>query len=283
MKYAITAATGKFGQAATNELLKIVPKKDIVLIVRNENKAKELFPNIEVRKASYDDVNKLTTALRNVDRLLFISSQPGGKIERLEQHRNVVQAMMNNNVSFVAYTSFPKANESTSLLATDHRETEKEINSSGIAHSFLRNNWYLENEIGFLQSGLTNHIANYWANNHAGWALEREYAEAAIKVLTTDKNDEVYEFSGPAKTYEGLGDALQLLIPNTIKIEQVSAEKYAKLLEDTGLNADLAALFTSFQEPINDGSLESASNDLVGILGHPLESLPNAIKEVVTL
>ncbi|MGQ2286932.1 NAD(P)H-binding protein [Leuconostoc suionicum] len=283
MKYAITAATGKFGQAATNELLKIVPKKEIVLIVRNENKAKKLFPNIEVREASYDDVNKLTTALQNVDRLLFISSQPGGEIERLEQHRNVVQAMMNNNVSFVAYTSFPKANESTSFLATDHRETEKEINSSGIAHSFLRNNWYLENEIGFLQSGLTNHIANYWANNHAGWALEREYAEAAIKVLTTDKNDEVYEFSGPAKTYEDLGDALQLLIPNTIKIEQVSAEKYAELLEDTGLNADLDALFTSFQEPINDGSLESASNDLVGVLGHPLESLPNAIKEVVTL
>lgn len=34
---------------------------------------------------------------------------------------------------------------------------------------------------------------------------------------------------------------------------------------------------------MNDGSLESARNDLVGVLGHPLESLPNAIKEVVTL
>lgn len=81
------------------------------MIVRNENKAKKLFLNIKVWKASYDAVNKLTTALRNDDRLLFISSQPGGEIERLEQHRNVVQAMMNNNVSFVAYTSFPKANE----------------------------------------------------------------------------------------------------------------------------------------------------------------------------
>ncbi|MDI6651185.1 hypothetical protein [Leuconostoc suionicum] len=81
------------------------------MIVRNENKVKKLFLNIEVWKASYDDVNKLTTALRNDDRLLFISSQPGGEIERLEQHRNVVQAMMNNNVIFVAYTSFPKANK----------------------------------------------------------------------------------------------------------------------------------------------------------------------------
>ncbi len=81
------------------------------MVVRNENKAKKLFLNIEVWKASYDDVNKLTTALRNDDRLLFISSQPGGEIERLEQHRNIVQAMMNNNVIFVAYTSFTKANK----------------------------------------------------------------------------------------------------------------------------------------------------------------------------
>lgn len=80
------------------------------MIVRNENKAKNYF-SISKFGRHRDDVNKLTTALRNDDRLLFISSQPGGEIERLEQHRNVVQAMMNNNVIFVAYTSFPKANK----------------------------------------------------------------------------------------------------------------------------------------------------------------------------
>ncbi|MBS1008222.1 hypothetical protein [Leuconostoc suionicum] len=43
MKYAIIAATGKFRQATTNKLLKIVSKEDAVLIIRNENKVKKLF------------------------------------------------------------------------------------------------------------------------------------------------------------------------------------------------------------------------------------------------
>lgn len=35
MKYAITAATGKFGQTAVTHLLKTVPHEEIVLIARD--------------------------------------------------------------------------------------------------------------------------------------------------------------------------------------------------------------------------------------------------------
>lgn len=43
----------------------------------------------------------------------------------------------------------------------------------------------------------------------------------------------------------------------------------------------MAALFTSFQEPINDGSLNENSNDLETVLGHELTNLPDAINEIL--
>ncbi|USS88021.1 hypothetical protein M3M39_00600 [Fructilactobacillus hinvesii] len=44
MKYAITAATGRFGQLVVNQLLDKVPFRDIVIIARNLEKAHQLFP-----------------------------------------------------------------------------------------------------------------------------------------------------------------------------------------------------------------------------------------------
>lgn len=63
MKYAITAATGNFGQTAVKELLKLVDAKDVVVVARNLEKAQELFPEVEIRQGSYDSVESMTNAL----------------------------------------------------------------------------------------------------------------------------------------------------------------------------------------------------------------------------
>lgn len=144
MKYAITGATGHFGQLALKELLKLTASQNIIAIARNVAKAKKLLPQgIEIRQADYTDETTMANALQGVDRLLFISSLPGESVARAVQHQNVANALVAAHVKFVAYTSFPNAQNSTSALANDHRITETAIKNSGVAHAFLRNNWYL--------------------------------------------------------------------------------------------------------------------------------------------
>lgn len=283
MKYAITAATGNFGQTAAKELLNLTNNDDkIIAIVRNTDKAKDLLPDrIEIRQGDYADEASMETALQGVDRLLFISSQPGGAVARDVQHQNVVKALVAAKVQFVAYTSFPNAQTSTSALASDHKLTEDTIKQSNVTHAFLRNNWYLENEMGLLQNGAANKTVSYWASNNAGWALEREYAAAAAKVLTLSNPNEVYEFAGPSRSYAQLGAAIKEATGNDFAVKQVSAAEYQAELEAAGLDKDTAALFTSFQAPINDGSLNEATTDLATVLGHDLTSLPAAIKEII--
>ncbi|CCI86836.1 NAD(P)H-binding protein [Lactobacillus gigeriorum] len=278
MIYAISAATGHFGQAAVNYLRQIVDAKDIVIIARNEAKAQKLFPDLTVRVGSYDDAASMKSALAGVDRLLFISSQPGGEVARDQQHRNVVEAIKASKVSFVAYTSFPDAQNSVSDLAVDHALTERLLQTSGVKHAFLRNNWYLENEISFVTAS-GDVPAIYWASGKAGWALEREYAEAAVKVLTGNYDQEVFEFAGVSRSYAELGDAL-VAVDATAKVKKLSHDDYVKALENSGLDHNLATLYASFQLPIDNGSLEEDSIDLPRVLGHELTPLGDAIREI---
>lgn len=283
MNYAITASTGRFGQKAIKYLLELVdPGDQVIAIARNLDKAKNLLPqDVEVRYGDYDDLDSMKEALRGVDRVLFISSQPGGPVTRAEQHQNMVEALKMNQVKFVAYTSFPNAQNSKSALASDHKNTENLIKESGLAHTFLRNNWYLENEIGFLQAGANNKTATYWANNAAGFALEREYAEAAARILVEPSPESIYELAGPSRSFNELGVALQTATGNDFSIKQVSHSDYIKELEQTGLDKNSATLFASFQEPIDDGSLNESTTALANILGRPLTNLPDAINEVL--
>lgn len=279
MKYAISAATGNFGQIAVKKLVDAVGAGNVVAIVRNEEKGKKLLPaGIEIRQADYGDEAAVENALAGVDKFLFISSQPGGAVTRADQHKNVVEAAKKAGVGYVAYTSFPKASESDNWLAADHKLTEKLLKESGIKHSFLRNNWYLENDLSFLAPGPANRI--YWANNFAGWAPESEYAAAAVKVLTSDDPKEVYEFAGPKRSYEDLAAALNAATGEDTAAKQVSQDEYVQVLEGLGLDHDTAAMYASFQQPIDDGSLTEESSDLKEVLGG-LTPLNQAIKELL--
>lgn len=80
MKYAVTAATGRFGRVAVEQLIDLVGKDQVVAIVRDVAKGQELLPTgIEIRQGDYADQAGMTSALVGIDRLLFISSQPGGQ------------------------------------------------------------------------------------------------------------------------------------------------------------------------------------------------------------
>lgn len=186
-----------------------------------------------------------------MDKLLFISSLPGGAVTRADQHKNVVEAAKNAGVGYVAYTSFPKASES--------------------------DNWYLENEMTSLAPGPANRL--YWANNFAGWAPESEYAAAAVKVLTSESPKEVYEFAGPKRSYQDLAAALNVVTGEEAAAKQVSQDEYVKALEGLGLDHDTAAMYAAFQQPIDDGSLTKESSDLEEVLGG-LTPLDQAIKEL---
>ncbi|WP_461239553.1 NAD(P)H-binding protein [Paucilactobacillus sp. N302-9] len=283
MKYAITGATGKFGQSAIQLLSSKIDNSDIIALARNTAKAKEVLPEgVEILPASYEEPEQLVQSLAGVDRLLFISSQPGAEVPRLEQHRNVVNAAKSANVKFIAYTSFPHADRAKAPLASDHKATEALIKETQIPASFLRNNWYLENEMSYIKSAQAGQPFVYSAGDgHVGWALEQDYAQAAAKVLLLDNPKTIYEFAGPSRTYADLAVALQKVTNQSFAIQSVSDSTYRGQLNQAGLDSATIDIISGIQQLIKIGDLAEESTDLTDVLGHQLPSLTDALQKLV--
>lgn len=283
MKYAVTGATGKLGQAIIAELQTLVPIESIVAIVRNVEKAQTILPaGVEIRQGDYTDVYKMTAALTGIERLLFISSQPGGTVSRKQQHLNVVQAAQNAQIQWIGYTSFPDANQATTTLALDHQATESAILATNLAHSFLRNNWYLENELPLIQAGLKGQPFVYaGGDGRVGWALEDDYAKAAARVLAAKQPKVIYEFSGSAHTYAELAAAVAEISTKPFTVESLSSADYQAQLTAQGADEQTVAVLGMLQQLIRDNQLAQTTDDLATILNRPAPSLSTMLQTII--
>lgn len=277
--YAVTGSTGHFGQNAIKQLLKLAPNDQIIALARNTKKAEELLPKeVRILPGDYTNPQQLEESLTGVDKLLFVSSQPGGPVTRQVQHQNIVTAAKNAGVKYIAYTSFYHADRATAPLADDHKATEKMIKNSGFKYSFLRNNWYLENDADKIKAAVNHQDFVYAAGDgRVGWALEDEYSEAAARVLVMKDTKEIYEFAGKPRTYQELAQN----IAAKFKIVSLSIEDLRHALKDSGMDKAVIEIVVSIQELIRDGNLDGDSDDLPNVLGRPLTALPEAIKSVI--
>lgn len=140
MTIALTGATGKIGGAVARALADGgVPFR---MIVRDASRAPEL-PGAEVAVASFGDAEASRAALEGVDLLLMVSGAEA--VDRLAQHRSFVSAAATAGVRHVVYTSFVgAAADATFTLGRDHWATEEAIRATSMAHTFLRDSFYLD-------------------------------------------------------------------------------------------------------------------------------------------
>ncbi|MDQ1143838.1 NAD(P)H dehydrogenase (quinone) [Bacillus sp. SORGH_AS 510] len=283
MKILVTGATGKLGSKVVDSLLKSVPASNLVVSVRNPEKAEGLRNRgVEVRQGDFDRPETLDNALKGIDRLLIISAD-GDNETRIKQHANAVKAAERAGVKFIAYTSLANATESKNLMSPPHFATEAAIIKTGIPYSFLRNNWYLENEIGSIQGAIS---GAPWVTSagegKVGWALQQDYADAAAAVLVGNGHENtVYELSGPLLTQEELASTLGNILGKEIPVQQVSDEKYAEIMKGLGLPDFVIPIVVGIQESIRNGSLEVESSDFEKVLGRPVTPINEALNQIV--
>ena len=137
---AVTGVTGAIGGQVARRLADagLAPR----LIARTPARAPRLA-GATVHEASYGDRAASLAALGGVETLLMVSAAEDE--HRLDQHRAFVDAAAEAGVRHVVYTSFAGASaDSVFTLGRDHFATEQHIRESGLAFTFLRDNFYLD-------------------------------------------------------------------------------------------------------------------------------------------
>lgn len=283
MKILVTGATGKLGRKVAETLLRTVPAEQLAVSVRDPQKAEDLRARgVDVRQGNFDHPETLATAFAGVDRLLLISAD-GDNETRIRQHGNAVEAAQRAGVGFIAYTSLANAMESPIFLAPTHRATEEAIRKTGIPYAFLRNNWYLENEISGIQGVMA---GAPWVTSagsgKVGWALQQDYAEAAAAVLTgSGHENKIYELSGKLLTQEELASALGAVLGKEVPVQQVDDAAYAEIMKGAGVPDFVIPMLVGIQEGIRSGALEVESGDFEKLLGRPLAPIQEALGQMV--
>ncbi|WP_152404195.1 SDR family oxidoreductase [Paenibacillus cellulositrophicus] len=283
MKLLVTGATGKLGRKVVENLLQTVPASQLAVSVRTPDKAEDLRAlGVDVRHGDFDVPETLDKAFAGIDRLLIISAD-GDNETRIRQHTNAVEAAARAKVGFIAYTSLGNAAESKLFLAPPHQAAEQAILKTGIPYSFLRNNWYLENEIPSIQGVLA---GAPWVTSaesgKVGWALQQEYAEAAAAVLAGEGHENtVYELSGKPLTQAELVTALGDVLGKEVPLQQVDDEQYADIMKQAGVPEFALPIVVGIQQGIREGQLEIESQDFEKLLGRPLTPIAKALNQIV--
>ena len=286
MKILVTGATGHFGKAAIEFLLKKgTPATSIAALVRDEAKAENLNRlGIELRKGDYDDYASLVKAFTGVDNLLLVSSNDINN--RSVQQANAVKAATEAGVKHILYTSFVRTDETDAspiaFVAKSHIHTEKLIHESGMPYTIFRNNLYMDFVPVFIGEKVLE-TGVYWPAGSApgAYVLREEMAEATANVLTgSGHENKTYNISNTSTwSFQQVADTISNASGKTISYISPSQEKYKDVLTKAGVPGHFISMFAGFAEAIRLGEFDSAADtDLEKLLGRRPTSLESYLR-----
>ena len=137
---AVTGSTGVLGGMVARGLAEAGFSQR--MLVRDAGRAPQL-PDSPAVVAGYADAAGSRSALQGTKTLFMVSASEAE--DRLQQHCTFVDAAAEAGVQHIMYTSFFGAGPAcTFTLGRDHYATEQRIRDSGMAFTFLRDNFYLD-------------------------------------------------------------------------------------------------------------------------------------------
>lgn len=271
---AITGSTGALGGQVAAALADLRPR----LLVRDPARAPQL--GLDVHVTTYDDAAAATAALEGVDLLFMVSAAEAE--DRRAQHRTFISSAARAGVRHVVYTSFSgAAADATFTLGRDHHDAETAIRESGMAFTFLRDNFYVD--------------VLPWFADEAGVIRGPAGGGRVAAVARADVGDVAAVVLRDQASYAGA--TFTLTGPEALTLDEVAARAGALLgrpmsYEPETVEAAYASRRAAYPDAgewqldawvstyvaIADGSCADVTADVERVTGHPARSLEDALR-----
>jgi len=295
-KIIVTGASGQFGHAAATMLLEQVPAEDLVFLSRTpENLADLAESGAHVRRADFDDPSTLAAAMEGGERMLLISTVRVGS--RVAQHTAAVEAAKAQGVRHVVYTSLlgVRTPGNPSVEGFDHIATERMIEQSGLAWTFLRDSLYSDAvatamAIPALQSG---HKPENAGDGRVPVVSRDDCVATAVGVLTQEGHaDKAYDVTGPELwTLPAAMALVSQMAGKPIAVERVDDEGMFAYFDSLGVPRKASDVvpdgpipwasegMVTFGQSIREGFMDVASGDVERIIGRPPRPLRSVLEQ----
>jgi NAD(P)H dehydrogenase (quinone) len=278
MTIGITGASGQLGRLAVAALKARVPAAQIVALVRDPAKA----VGLGVATRAFDYSKPDVAALKGIEVLVLISSNSFD--DRAGQHRKAIDAAKTAGVKRLVYTGILKGEASPMLISQDHIATEAALRASGVAHTVLRNGWYIENKTGSLAGAIAAGalIGSSGAGKFSA-AARKDFAEAIAVVATQGGHEgKAYELAGDtAFTMAELAAEVSKQTGKAIAYNDLPADVYAGIMTGFGLPEGFAHVLADSDVQAAKGALFDDSKTLSKLIGHPTTPMAEVVREAL--
>jgi NAD(P)H dehydrogenase (quinone) len=287
MKIAVTAATGRLGQAVLHKLAEEVGTDQLLAIARDPAKFK--LANIQCLKGDYNSVAEMTAALAGVDTVVMISAPVTPGTDRIEMHRKVIEAAKKAGVRKIIFTSVIGGdNEQNTLFAATqavNRQAEADLQASGLDWIVARNGLYLELDLGHIILADKNDgvYRNNAGDGRAGYISIDEIAAATARLaLGDDCLGQVLNIIGETLSQAELVQMASEVFDLNVRYEPMSVdENIARFMADERIAArgeEVARMLTGCFQCIAQGDFDVAS-DFERAVGRPPKSVRQQMQE----
>jgi NAD(P)H dehydrogenase (quinone) len=272
---AVTGATGELGGRVAQRLAERgVP---IRLIVRDADRAPAIDGAEVGVSPGYHDTDALAAALRGCDTVFLVSGRETPN--RLDEHKSAVDAIARAGAERIVYTSFANASPDTAfILGRQHYYTEEHIRASGLEHTFLRDNLYLDFVPFFATpQGV---IAAPAGEGAAAFVARDDVADVAAVVLSESGHDgQAYTLTG-ARAYT-LAEAAEITsrtIGRSVVYEPETIEEaYGSRAHYGAPDWEVEGWVTSYVA-IARGELAEVTDVVPRLTGHPAMQLEEILE-----
>ena len=265
--YVVAGVTGGLGGRVARRLAERGVRQRVV--ARDPGRVPEL-PGAEVAVGSYDDREGLRRAFEGAHTLFMVSASEDP--DRMRLHGNVVGAATDAGVGRVLYTSFYGAGPTcTFTFGRDHWHTEELIRGSGLRHTFLRDNLYID--FLPLMVGGDGVIRGPAGDGRVAAVARDDIADVAVAVLLDDggaHDGRAYDMTGPeALTMADAAHELSRAAGRTVTYHAETLEEaYASRAHYGAPDWEVAGWVTTYAA-IANGDLGTVSGDVAAVAGHP--------------
>lgn len=280
----VTGASGHLGALVVEQLIERGhPAQQIIAGARSVDKIAHLGQRqVRLAELDYERPDTVRDALVGVDVVVLISSSEVGR--RAAQHRNVIDAVKESDVTRLVYTSLTHANASQNPLAPEHRETEEALQASGVPFVIVRNNWYTENYVADVaQARDTGELVASAGEGQVASASRRDYAEGVAVVALGDGHEgKIYEFGGDiAWNYDELAASISQVVGRDVTYRAIDSAEHRELLESAGLDHGTASFVAALDAGIARGDLEFTDGTLSRLIGRPTTPLVEGLRQAL--
>ena len=288
MKIAVTAATGRLGQVTLQQLRNRVPEDDVVAVARDP--ARIDMRGIDKRAGDYQEPEQMHAALTGIDTVIMISAPVAGGGDRLQMHRQVIDAAAHAGVRKLIYTSvigneLAEGTYFAPFYQVNH-DTEEYLKASGMQWVIARNGLYLDLDLVHIRHA-DSHGGVYRNNagdGRCGYISIAELGFALARLAVADDCDGMaVNLFGELYTQAELVAMANEACGLNVRYEAISLDdNVARFMQDERIAArgeDVARMLSGCFQCMEKGAYEVASH-FERAAGRPARPVPEQLAEL---